>query len=155
MPSEAARFSRRRSSVSQSRPPTTSSSNTTVQSQPAIHGSSTPKACPSLPSSIRTVLSRGDISESTQGAPFPTDDAMLVANFLESCRFSVSAAFKKVHVHAQPQHLGFRVRYHAGDIGRFCPIGLSAMQDPVCVLPRIPLLGTSVNKGKKRKGRGV
>jgi hypothetical protein len=31
--------------------------------------------------------------------------------------------------------------------------GARSIRDPACELPRTPLLGTSVNKGKKRKGR--
>src|SRR3712207_1028051 len=74
MPSEATKLSRRRSSFSQSKPPTTSSSNTTVQSQPSTHVSSTSKPRPSVNSSMSTVLSPIYSLESNYRCRFVTGD---------------------------------------------------------------------------------
>jgi hypothetical protein len=63
--------------------------------------------------------------------------------------------FMQAHLHAAPQDVGFRVRYWTGSIGRFWPFRTGAMQDCGYELPRIVLLGISVNKGKKRKGEGL
>jgi hypothetical protein len=56
--------------------------------------------------------------------------------------------FTEPHLYPAPQDVGFRVWCRTGAIGRFWPYSPEFMQDRGYEVPRISLLGTSVNTGK-------
>src|SRR5215210_7261238 len=55
-------------------------------------------------------------------------------------------SFTQPHLYATPQHVGTGLRCSTGAESLFWRHRTGAMQNPVSGLPRISLLGTSVNK---------